>query len=242
MLIGGESKCGKSWFVIEMARALITGSNVFACDKLKVPKAVRVLYLESEIGEYGLQTRLAKSLQDLDPEVRSRLSIVARLRSIRLDNPSSVDQIVRLVEESQAQVLIVDPISKFHGLDENSNSAVEILFSRLDAVQDKCKNDLAIVLSHHLNKPARQGDSNFDDLSFHSFRGASKFASDPDTLITVMKDPDVKVLPNGWRLIAAFETRQGIKPFEGSAKFDVMKDENGRVLWVPSKVVGAPKL
>jgi RecA-family ATPase len=57
LLFGGLEKIGKSFIGLEVARALSTGTPLFGYPDFVVEEKARVLLVEMEVGEYGLQDR-----------------------------------------------------------------------------------------------------------------------------------------------------------------------------------------
>lgn len=235
LIFGGHSKIGKSWLSTEFARSLITGTSPFDCPLIEVPRPVRVLYLEAEIGPWDLQRRLRMALSDVELElIQDNLKILSRVRSVRFDDVEHAKILGKMCRDNGINVLILDPISKMHAFNENSNDEINKLFNALDKVQEISEEtDLAIIFSHHFGKPWKE--DTYDKFSIHNFRGASKFVADPDTIVTVVRSGPAGKF--GWKLETKWETRQGIPPLPDGTVLTVMEEENGRVLWKEKKEV-----
>jgi RecA-family ATPase len=210
LLFGGHAKIGKSFLMLEIARALATGSAPLGCAWMHVPKPVRVLVVEQELGEWGLQKRVRQVLRTENRDfLRTNFHYKSQMRGLKLNDPRGPEHIARWVKEAGAQVLILDPIGKLHEWDENDSSQINRLFSTVERILDKCSDlDLSIIISHHFGKPNRDPRVEGDPFSPYNFRGSSKFYDDPDTLVTcVRKDVDPK--RKWWLIDTKWETRQG---------------------------------
>lgn len=204
LLFGGPAKVGKSMLLLEMARALSTGTNPFGYNKIHVHQPVKVLYVEQEIGEYGLQERVLKVFGNEDKSVfGSKMWYVCKIPQMQLDTPVGREILYNLVEDVKPQVLILDPIGRMHAYDENKNDQIQELFSWLEElVKVHQGNNMSLILAHHFSKPS--GDPNFgrDPLDPYNFRGASKFYDNPDSLITVsrLENLDTKGQYEAWKI------------------------------------------
>lgn len=214
LLFGGTAKLGKSFLGIGLGRALALGRPMWDMPAFKVLKPARVLLLEQEVGKKGLQYRTTKIFNGDDEEkLKENFHVLSQLRGFRLDSYDSLDFLNRVTHEVGANVLILDPIGKMHGYDENSNTDVNKLFSLIENVLDKGSDlGLSVVISHHYGKPSRDPKFNVDPLDPYNFRGASKWFDDPDSLMTfhrIPKDEDGKVGAKGWKVECRAILRHG---------------------------------
>jgi len=205
LLLGGEAKIGKSLLVMDLMHYLRTGS----CPWLPVAELPRaVLYIEQEIGEIGLQMRVKTRYRDVQPP--GGIFICSKHPDFyHLDKVLGRDALYRAIDETGAQVVVIDPISRCFLGDENSNTEVNRLFVSLDMVLERYRSEgLSIVLVHHFGKPPLMtGELNRDPLSPYNFRGASKWFDAPDALITMIKQTPG---PGEWlRVKIGFEVRHG---------------------------------
>jgi hypothetical protein len=242
MLFGGCAKVGKSMLLLEMARALATGSKPFAAPALSVPVPTKILLLEQEIGPWGLQKRAQTILAGESADMlRENFHGISQVRGFRLDALGASEQLAEWCHKVGANVLFLDPIGKLHTYDENDAGQINRLFNRLDDVLELCKDlGLSIVLSHHFIKPLR--DPRFpltDDQLFspYNFRGSSKWYDDPDTLVTVNRLPGEyfghrSATPGHkwWMVKSKWETRQGGDVPEYMS-FSINRDGNLRVVY-----------
>lgn len=243
LLLGGRAKIGKSLCALEFARSLITGLPVFDCPLITVPETINCLYLESEVGEWGMQARMKLALSGLSKAETDRLAIISRIRCLRLDDDTCVKKIIQMVNETEASVLFLDPISKFSGyFNENDNTSVNMLFGVLDKIKQESKKELSMVLTHHFGKGPRvlKPDDQYNPLDPDNFRGASKWVDEVDTIICIARLTQPKVEPNGWAIRSNWTLRQGKPIFDNDPMFTIFENENGRVLYKEEQTKRTP--
>jgi len=152
-VIGGAPKCAKTWLGLDMALSVATGT---AClGKYTVPEPGPVLVYLAE---------------DALPVVRERIEGMARHRGLDL-GPVEIDVITvpvlrldrdrdraRLWETTRRlrpKLLLLDPLVRLHGIDENSAGEVAELLAYFRSLQREL--DLSVVLVHHTRKNATGG-------------------------------------------------------------------------------------
>ncbi len=210
LLFGGHAKTGKSFIMLELARALSTGTCPFGYNKIKVYEPVKVLYIEQELGEYGLQKRVKNIFAEEDVKVFGpKMWYASKIPQMQLDTQEGRGILFDLVETVQPQVLILDPIGRMHGYDENRSDQINELFASLEyLVKVFSQNDMSLVISHHFGKPGTDPKTTRDPLDPYNFRGSSKFFDNPDTLITVAKKERLDTPWKSWNVIMRQELRQ----------------------------------
>lgn len=208
LLIGGPTKVGKSFLVIDLAHNLTSGGKVWGVEEFRVPVPATVLYVEFELGEYGLQKRIKERYNTLGTPPPKKFYCLSRPRNCYLDTVDGMRMITREIEAVNADVVIIDPISRALIGNENDNSEINRLFKRFDDLL-AAKPNMSIVLSHHRRKGSDELEP--DPLSPYQLRGASKFIDAVDSIMTLQKIP--AVLPGElWRLKTGWELRQDLSP------------------------------
>jgi hypothetical protein len=232
MLVGGLTKIGKSFVLMEMARALALGKSPFGCSSLQASQC-RVLLVECEVGERSLKQRFSGILKkDNIQEIEDHLWYVSKDPYLILNEERGQDRLRAYLEQIKPQVLILDPIGKLHTLDENSNSCIAELFNIIDRLVDMGRKEcgLSVIFSHHFGKPAR---GNFleaqDPLDIYNFRGASKWVDNPDTVVTLSDCGPLSTEHKAWRLRSRWITRHG--PEIPDMYLTVNKENRGEVLF-----------
>ncbi len=215
ILFGGEAKIGKSFILLEIARVLATGGKLFGHPELISQQGpIPILFIEQELGESGLYDRAVKMYSGLDLDLLDRnMKYVSRESVISLSTDKGRGIIRRLLDESGARVLMLDPISKFHTFDENEASGASRLIGELDKLRDLYRDrNLAICYSHHSKKPNSDKRAQEDRLDPYSFRGSSKFFDDQDCILTIIKYKREYQNLNGrkaWKLHVRWNVRHG---------------------------------
>lgn len=189
LLFGGDSKIGKSFLALNMVNSLATGINLYNCNHITCEEC-KVLLVEQEIGERGLQERGVKIYANSNLEKLGRnFHYVTKVENLLLNKLEGQKILRDLVSEIKPNVLILDPIGKLHTCDENDASEIGSLFTFFDKMKTvNPETDMAVVLTHHFKKMSKDmfGRSG-DKLDPHNFRGSNRWFSDPDTIITVQK-------------------------------------------------------
>lgn len=207
--MGGAAKIGKTFLLLDLAHQLATGGTLWSTD-YKIMMSIRVLYCEQEVGEAEFQRRVKLRYSALGLQPPEELYFTSRLKNFFLDTNEGQRVLAREIEETKAQVVIIDPIGRCLLGSENDNSEVGRLFHRFDELLVSYPG-LSLVISHHFGKPPREDvDASYDTLSPYNFRGASKWFDAPDSLITFIK---MQQRPGEWkRLRSRMELRQGESP------------------------------
>lgn len=214
-LFGGEAKIGKSLILGSLARALTVGEAPFLAPGLSVPKRARVLIVDQEVGEWGLQVRMSPMLADLQYEkYEERLWYVTKDTELMLDTPAGVAVLTRHIEQTQPNIVILDPVGKMFTCDENNNVEIAKLGHTLEKLIAKFDHlGLSFILSHHFGKPPKGRDKDdHDPLEAYNFRGASKWKDLPDTLITVSRGDRLGTAHQSWRINMKILPRHAEEP------------------------------
>lgn len=184
-IIGGAPKVGKSFIALNVALSITRGRPLFdayynnSTPVFPVSKTHRVLYLEQEVGDYDLRNRLNSILGgELDPGIE--LFIKSRDLQLRLDTDEGRRLIAAEVAEVKPDVVIFDPLAKFHLQDENSAQWMGAIMRAGDRLIEEY--GCALIYIHHIGKPG--GEENAK-RGGDRLRGSSAVFADVDTLILV---------------------------------------------------------
>lgn len=234
LVFGGHAKVGKSFMMLEFARALAAGEPVFECPFFTTVKPCKVLVVEQELGEFGLKARADSIWTEEEIERLGRradnLWYVSKVPELKLDNPAGRRLLHQMCEDIKPEVLILDPIGRMHGYDENNAQEVAKLFSHLDELQKaNAARNMALVISHHMGKPKSERD-HVDPLDPYEFRGSSKFFDNPDTLVTIQRYSELPKAHEAWTLRVRFTLRHGESPDD--MVFHVNELQDSRVRFV----------
>ena len=152
-VIGGAPKCAKTWLGLDLALSVATGT---AClGKYVVPRAGPVLVYLAE---------------DALPVVRERVQGMARHRgldldgveihvitapTLRLDRGPHRERLMETAKRIRPRLLLLDPLVRLHGIDENHATEVAGLLAYFRSLQRRL--DVSVVLVHHTRKNAPGG-------------------------------------------------------------------------------------
>jgi hypothetical protein len=152
-VIGGAPKCSKTWLGLDLALSVATGT---AClGKYAVPQPGPVLVYLAE---------------DALPVVRQRVEGMARHRglglagveihvitaaTLRLDREPHRSRLLETAKRLRPRLLLLDPLVRLHGIDENHAGEVAGLLAYFRSLQRRL--DLSVMLVHHTRKNAAGG-------------------------------------------------------------------------------------
>lgn len=204
LLITAEAGTGKSAIALYIAACLATGTPLFGMtyakkdEKFGTPKfpvyvKSDVLYLDYEIPEHIRETARLKPLRDsFGKDFDRNLFFAQHPTNYRLENfqnegtPGAFDRLLELVKVTRPDVLIIDPFSSTHSLEENSNQIKQAL-NNIDRIIDRAK--ITAILIHHSGKAFRnnQGEVVKKDAKENA-RGHSAIIDWPDTHIQLSEE------------------------------------------------------
>lgn len=213
--IYGDSKVGKSFLCLNMARSLALGENLYDIKEMSVPKECKVLYVEQEVGEPSLQNRVQRIFYKVQNTKLDNLFFVSKVPDLQLDSYDGQQMIKDLISNIRPNVIIFDPIGKLHLYEENSNSQIGELFKTFEEFKKVSPDDkLSIVYSHHVRKPSAwiPGQPIPDPLDPHKASGAGRWFRDPDTIITTHRYDTQKLPWEKWKLKVRVTMRHGSSP------------------------------
>lgn len=236
-LFGGNPKVGKTFMMLSFVESLITGMPLFAHDGFPVERPARVLLIDRELGREGLYDRTSAmfspylQMPEMLHKIKDSFWCISRDQRVSISSAAGLDLIRSALDESGANILLLDPIGKMHHWDENSAGDMNLLFETLEDFRNKyLDRGLSVVLSHHFIKGPSSVKERGDPLDPRNFRGSGRWWADPDTIITVAKQRDHFDREwDWWELVVRIELRAGrpIRDFHLS----VNENNDGRVLF-----------
>ena len=149
-VIGGHPKSCKTWWGLELAVSLATGTPCLGTFTIKRP-ARALLYLAEDQAHavrdrlHGLCAHRGHALEQADFHILT----VDRLR---LDSAIHLQRLDATITAIKPRLLLLDPLVRLHSKDENTASELTPILGNLRALQRKY--DLAIALVHHARKNA----------------------------------------------------------------------------------------
>ena len=188
MVVGGPSKSRKTWLLIDLAVSIASGAKWMGsidCAKGKV------LYINLEVKDCFFHYRLDCISTAKDEAVDGLY--VWHLRGYAEDIKDFIAKIVKRLEKSDYDLIIIDPIYKLlNGRDENSAGDMTEFLNYLDQLCSK--TGAAVVFAAHFPKGNVAKRESMDRIA-----GSGVFARDPDAIMTMTehaKCTDKRILFN----------------------------------------------
>lgn len=195
---------GKSYLAMHIAVTAASGSSLFS--KFRATKPSKVVFISGEDDKIELQRRIHAVTQDLADVLKESVSknifFIDFADSFELfTNKSMVGEVYmtdvpnKLVESitdavgGEVDLVIVDPISRFRGGEENSAADTTRFVQALQFIRDKLNT--TVLTLHHVNKGAKSNGS-----SQNNARGSSAFIDGVRLVLelNVLSDEEIKKL------------------------------------------------
>lgn len=211
VMIGAPPKHKKSMIALNMAYDLAEGLPLLGLtskdgEPLWRPKRpYTVLYCEQEIGQYRLKERLEKIHSYRNGVIaRGNLHFEPKGSGIMLDTPEGMAILAAKVGALKPDVVVLDPLRKFHTKDEDSSTEMVKVFKAVDKLQEEY--GVTVIMVHHAGKKSEFRDGS----SPESLRGSSEIYADGDTF--VMIEQPVKTDDNVLRLNFSLRSAENPRP------------------------------
>ncbi|MDA8204620.1 MAG: AAA family ATPase [Thermaerobacter sp.] len=181
-ILSAPGGTGKSMFCISLAAAVASGQPLFAAWAVGGPGDVLYIYAEDKPSTIHRRLRALHQVSPLDASAIGRLHTVG----VRTDPPklmvrgldhsglaaAQTEPVLGVMDGIKSyphpRLLIVDPLIKFHALDENTNTEMEQFLTLVTQIASD--PGVAIILTHHVGKSAVL---NGQSSTQQSARGAS---------------------------------------------------------------------
>ena len=175
MVMFGESEAGKSYLAIQLAYCLASASPFLG---FTVPHRSRVLMLQSELSEYRYQERCEKLAVSYPKEMRGNV-FVWSTETLKINVEANKQVLARIVEDTQADVVMVDPLRAFLRGSENESEDVESWLNAIGEIQE-ATHTFTLIYVHHINKPVP---GFFTKLTKASARGSGLLTDRPSAAL-----------------------------------------------------------
>jgi hypothetical protein len=152
-LIGGAPKCSKTWLGLDLALSVATGT---AClGRYAVPRAGPVLVYLAEDALPVLRERVAGMARHRRLDLADVPMHVITAPTLRLDRDPHRSRLLETAKRLRPRLVLLDPLVRLHGIDENNAGEVAGLLAYFRALQRQL--DLSVILVHHTRKNAAGG-------------------------------------------------------------------------------------
>ncbi len=152
-VIGGAPKCAKTWLGRDMARSVATGPACLA--KYAGPEPGPVLVYLAEDALLVVRERVAGMARHRGLDLAQVAMHVITAPVLRLDRGPDRARLLETSKRLRPRLLILDPLVRLHGIDENHAGEVAELLAYFRSLQRQL--DLSVLLVHHTRKNAAGG-------------------------------------------------------------------------------------
>lgn len=241
MMLGGPSKAGKSFALIELCVSIAEGVSWlgFGCAQ------GRVLYVNLELDRASCLHRFRDVYAAMGAEPANLANIeVWNLRGKSKPMDKLAPSLIRRALKTRPIAVVIDPIYKVITGDENSADQMAAFCNQFDRVATEL--GCAVVYCHHHSKGSQGGKRSMDRVS-----GSGVFARDPDALLDMIELEQTDALrqqqedaavcaaieramaehgPEGWEDVVADDDRVVAKRFLEAARALLGREREKRVL------------
>jgi hypothetical protein len=152
-VIGGAPKCLKTWLGLDLALSVATGTPCLG--RYPVPRPGPVLIYLAEDALAVVRERVQGMAQHRGLELVGVDLHVITAPSLRLDRPPHQKRLLETAKRLRPRLLLLDPLVRLHGVDENNAKEVAELLAYFRLLQRQL--DLSVILVHHTRKNAAGG-------------------------------------------------------------------------------------
>ena len=147
-IIGGEPKCGKSFLALDVAVAVAAG--VPCLRHFAAAQAGPVLMYAAEDAGHIVRSRL-EGIAGAAGTPFDKLDIaVIDVPTLRLDHRADRQRLEETVERLKPRLVVLDPLVRLHGVDENTVAEIAPILGFLRDLQRRFET--AVLLVHHARK------------------------------------------------------------------------------------------
>lgn len=193
-VIGGAPKCSKTWLALDMSVSVATGT---AClDRYDVPLPGPVLVYLAEDSLAIVRERIEGIARHRGLHLDAVPIHVITAPVLRLDRDPHRTQLLETARRLRPRLLLLDPLVRLHGIDENHAGEVAELLAYFRSLQREL--DLSVILVHHTRKNAPGGTA-----AGLGLRGSSDIHAFGDSNLYLRRTSDRLMLSSEHRAAAA---------------------------------------
>ena len=152
-VIGGAPKCAKTWLGLDMALSVATGTPCLGKYAVPEPGPVLVYLAEDALRVVGERIEGMARHRGLDIDQVAIYAITAS--ALRLDHDRDRTRLWETARWLRPKLLVLDPLVRLHGIDENHAGAVAELLAYFRSLQREL--GISVLLVHHTRKNAADG-------------------------------------------------------------------------------------
>ena len=152
-VIGGAPKCAKTWLGLDMALSVATGTPCLG--KYTVPEPGPVLVYLAEDALPAVRERIEGMAQHRGLDLDQVEIHVITTPVLRLDQDRDRTRLWETIRRLRPRLLVLDPLVRLHGIDENHAGDVAELLGYFRSLQRQL--GLSVLLVHHTRKNGADG-------------------------------------------------------------------------------------
>ena len=149
-VIGGAPKCAKTWLGLDMALSVATGTPCLG--KYAVPEPGPVLVYLAEDALLVVRERIEGMARHRGLDLDQVEIYVITAPVLRLDRDRDRTRLWETARRLRPRLLLLDPLVRLHGIDENHAGEVAELLAYFRSLQRQL--GLSVLLVHHTRKNA----------------------------------------------------------------------------------------
>jgi len=182
-IIGGAPKCCKSWFGLDMAVSVASGTHCLGRFAVKHPGPVLVFLAEDACS--AVRARIQALCTHRNLHIDNLDLYVITASTLRLDLAEDQQRLNATLAHLSPRLLLLDPLVRLHRLDENSAGDISKLLGFVRQMQ-RCHHT-AIALVHHASKKhrAQPGQALRGSSDLHAFGDSNAYLTRRDTRIAL---------------------------------------------------------
>lgn len=189
-LIGGAPKCSKTWLGLDLALSVATGTACLGRYAVPDPGPVLVYLAEDALPIVRQRVEGMARHRGLDlPQVEIH---VITAPTLRLDHEQHRGQLLQTARRLRPRLLLLDPLVRLHGIDENNAGEVAGLLAYIRTLQRQL--DLSVILVHHTRKNGPGGHA-----AGQALRGSSDLHAFGDSNLYLRRTKDRLLLSSEHR-------------------------------------------
>ncbi len=146
-IVGGEPKCGKSFLALDLAVAVAAG--VPCLGHFAAARGTVLLFCAEDAGHI-VRARLEGICRAAGAPFDTLDIAVIDVPVLRLDHGQDRTRLLETVERIRPRLLVLDPLVRLHGIDENAAGEVAPILGFLRSIQRR--SETAVLLVHHARK------------------------------------------------------------------------------------------
>jgi len=162
-IVGAPPKSYKSWLAMEMAVAVAAGVPCLGTFPVSTPGPVLLYAAEETLP--AVRARLESLARHYQLDLAQIPVWVITADALRLDRSDDQQKLEATLLHYQPRLLVLDPLIRLHGLDENASGPMAALLGFFRSLQRKTSTAIALV--HHTRKNPAAGGAGY------SLRGSS---------------------------------------------------------------------